>query len=73
MGKLIVERCPETGICSIVKDDETKIDLISDEVESLRRAAGHPESLRKVLAEVDADFAAQLGTEELDQLATDLS
>lgn len=68
MGKLTVELCPETGICSIVKANGTKIDLMPDEATELQQA-GSPAALRAVLADVDAKFAAQLDDDELRQLA----
>ena len=53
MGKLNIELCPETGICTIVKTDGTKVDLMPDEVDSLRAAAAQPESVRQTIADVD--------------------
>ena len=70
MGKLNIELCPETGICSIVKSDGTKVDLMPDEVDSLRAAAAQPESVRQTIATVDADFAKTLQPEELKQLTS---
>ena len=70
MGKLNIELCPETGICSVVKSDGTKVDLMPDEVDSLRAVAAQPESVRKIIADVDADFAKTLQPEELKQLAS---
>ncbi len=69
MGKLNVEICSETGICSIVKEDGSKVDLMPDEVDGLRAAAGKAESVKKVIAEVDDSFAAKLSPEELKELA----
>ena len=70
MGKLNIELCPETGICSIVKPDGTKVDLMPDEVDSLRAVAAQPESVRQIIADVDADFAKTLQPEELKQLSS---
>ena len=72
MGKLNIELCPETGICSIVKSDGTKVDLMPDEVDSLRAAAAQPESARQTIADVDAEFAKTLQPDELQQLAAGL-
>ena len=72
MGKLNIELCPETGICSIVKSDGTKVDLMPDEVASIRTATVQPEAARQTIADVDADFAKTLQPEELKQLLAEL-
>ena len=72
MGKLNIELCPETGICSIVKSDGTKVDLMPDEVASIRTATVQPEAARQTIADVDADFAKNLQPEELKQLLAEL-
>ena len=72
MDKLNVQLCPETGICSIIKKDGSEVDLMPDEVQTLRGALDQPEAARQVLAEADAGFAAALAPEELQQLAARL-
>lgn len=72
MDKLNIELCPETGICSIIKKDGTKVDLMPDEVQTLRKASSNPDAARQVLAEADADFAKSLEPDEIKQLATHL-
>jgi hypothetical protein len=72
MDKLNIELCPETGICSIMKKDGTKVDLMPDEVSELRAASVNPDSARQVLAQVDAGFAESLAPDELKQLAARL-
>jgi hypothetical protein len=72
MDKLDIQLCPETGICSIIKKDGTKVDLMPDEVKNLRVALHQSDAARKVLAEVDADFAELLAPDELSQLAARL-
>lgn len=72
MDKLNIELCPETGICSIMKKDGTKVDLMPDEVKELRGASENPESAKEVLAQVDAGFAKSLTPDELKQLAARL-
>ena len=72
MDKLKVELCPETGICSIIKKDGAKVDLMPDEVKSLRAALADPEAARQVLAEADPGFAGSLTPEEISQLAARL-
>jgi hypothetical protein len=69
VNKLNIQVCPETGICSIMKTDGSKVDLMPDEVQNLRLALGNGASARKVLAEVDADFAKSMAPDELKQLA----
>ena len=72
MSNLNVQLCPETGICSIVKADGRKIDLMPDEVSALRDAAGDQDAIRKALAEVDSGFAEGLDVGEIDQVSTRL-
>jgi hypothetical protein len=72
MAKLNIERCPETGLCSILKPDGTKVDLMPDEVENLRQAAGKAEAMKRVLSEVDGRFADKLDAAELAQIFAEL-
>ena len=72
MNGLNVQLCPETGICSIVKADGRKIDLMPDEVSALRDAAGDQDAIRSALAEVDPDFAGGLQLAEIAQVSTRL-
>jgi hypothetical protein len=72
MSDLNVELCPETGICSIIKDRGEKIDLMPEEVEALREASGDDEAIKKALSGVDADFAESLDTSELSQVSARL-
>lgn len=72
MNALNVELCPETGICSIVRKDGSKVDLMPNEVGNLREVLSNPDAVRKVIAEADEGFAKSLGAEELRQLVTEL-
>ncbi|MEI6807986.1 MAG: hypothetical protein WCN95_04630 [bacterium] len=72
MEKLTIELCPESGICSIVRKDGTKVDLMPDEVTNLRKALNNPESARTVIAEIDETFAKSLKPGELAQLSDHL-
>jgi len=72
MSKLNIELCPETGICSIIKPNGSKVDLMPDEVQNLRSASGNPESTKRIIAEADSSFAETLDPEELQQLAARL-
>jgi hypothetical protein len=65
MSNLNIELCPETGICSIIKGDGTKIDLMPDEVNGVRDAGGNPEAVKQTLAAIDAGFAEGLKPDEL--------
>lgn len=69
MSKLNVELCPETGICSIIKADGRKIDLMPDEVAAVRDAASDPDAVRTTLAEIDATFAGKLDLAEIAALS----
>ena len=72
MGKLNIELCPETGICSIMKGDGTKIDLMPDEVGDTRKILTDPKAIKRALAEVDPAFAKSLDDQEISQLSKDL-
>jgi hypothetical protein len=69
MNGLQVEVCPETGMCSIVREGGAKVDLLPDEVDALRRAAGDAAKIREVLAGCDAGFADKLSAGEVAQIA----
>ena len=73
MGKVNIEICPETGICSIVKDDGLKVDLMPDESEQLKTAAGDASEARDIIKQADSSFAQNLTTEELDDILSKLS
>ena len=70
MSKLIIEQCPETGICSIVKEDGKKIDLMPDEVEELREASGNTDKIKEALENVDPKFSDALSADDLEQLSS---
>ncbi len=72
MDKLNIELCPETGICSIIRKDGTKVDLMPDEVSDIRGASNDPDAVRKIIAEADDKFAESLKADELSQLAARL-
>ena len=65
MDSITVERCPETGICSIVKNGGGKIDLLPDETEQLLRVRSSPGKLREFLADADPAFAKSLSDNEV--------
>lgn len=70
MSRLNIQLCPETGICSIIKADGQKVDLMPNEIGEVRNAAGQTTAIQQALADVDDVFAAALTAEELQQLAT---
>ena len=72
MDKLNIQLCPETGICSIIKEDGKKVDLMPDEVTQLRDAADG-ERVKQVLGEIDDSFAEALDAEETAHIATTLN
>ena len=65
--KVIVEVCPETGICSIVRDSGQKIDLMPDEVTQLRNA-DNAAAAQTMLADIDPAFAAALDADTLSDI-----
>lgn len=67
-----IELCPETGICSIMKDDGKRVDLIPDEVSQLKEASGDGGKIKGVLAGIDNGFAESLSSEEAAQIASEL-
>lgn len=69
-NKVTVELCPETGICSIVREGGQKTDLMPGEVAALRAAAGDPAKVRAAIGEADADFAKALSESDLRQVAS---
>ncbi len=73
MSDLNIQMCPETGICSIIKQDGDKIDIISNEVNQVREASGDPDAIRQVLSQIDPAFAAGLDAEEIDKLSRGLN
>ena len=73
MSDLNIEKCPETGICSIIKPDGKKIDLIPAEVSQVRDVSGDPDAVRQALAQVDAAFAQGLDAAEIEQLSRELN
>lgn len=72
MEKLNIQVCPETGICSLIRPNGAKVDLMPDEVVSLRAALASPGAARQVIADADAGFAESLSQAELDQLSAGL-
>jgi len=72
MSDMTIERCPETGICSVVRADASKVDLMPDEVEAIRDTAGDLEAIKAVIAESDAGFAATLSPAELQRIGETL-
>ncbi len=65
-----VEKCPETGICSIIREDGKKIDLMPDEVIKLQEASGENSKIIKVLRDVDDGFATTLTDAETEILSS---
>ena len=72
MSDLNIQLCPETGICSIIKADGNKLDLMPDEVALIREAAGNAAAIKQAIGEVDADFAARLGAEDVERISKKL-
>jgi len=72
MAKLQIELCPETGICSLVRDDGTKTDLMPDEVKQVAAAAKDGQAVKAVIAAVDEGFAGSLSAAEIAQISAKL-
>jgi hypothetical protein len=72
MADLHFEVCPETGICTILREG-AKIDLMPDEVEAIRDAGGNAELVKAVLQESDRSFTAALTADELAKIGATLT
>lgn len=72
MSDLNIQLCPETGICSIIKGDGSKVDLMPDEVSQLRGASGNSDAIKQALAQIDSGFAEGLDPEEIGQVSRKL-
>ena len=68
MADIVVELCPETGICSIVKNGTEKVDLMPDEVDAIRAAKGDAKAIQAIIANADDSFAGKLEIGELAQV-----
>jgi hypothetical protein len=72
MAKLQIELCPETGICSLVREDGTKTDLMPDEVKQIAATAKDPAAIKATIAAVDDGFAGKLTAADLAQISAKL-
>lgn len=74
MDKLIVEMCPETGICSLVKKGGQKTDLMPFEVDELKAlSANDIEKVKELIAQGNQSFADNLTPEDIKQLLKHLA
>lgn len=73
MGDVKVELCSETGICSIIKADGCKVDLISPEVDAIRAAKGDTDAIKTLIGECDSTFAGSLDAGEIENILSKLS
>jgi len=69
MSDIEVHICPETGICTILKEGGTKVDLMPDEAQAIRGADGDADTIREVISRSDGTFAEALEQEEIDSIA----
>ena len=67
-----IELCPETGICSIIKDNGKKVDLIQEEVNQIKEGSGDVGKIKDVIANIDNVFAESLSLEEITQIASEV-
>ncbi|RLD12385.1 MAG: hypothetical protein DRI44_00775 [Chlamydiae bacterium] len=72
MSDLNIQLCPETGICSIIKDNGKKIDLMPFEVKQIKEADGSQDAIKQAIAEIDPDFAKELDSGEINQISEKL-
>ena len=67
-----IEKCPETGICSIIRADGKKVDLMPGEVIDLQEAGGDKSKIINILREVDDGFARSLTESETRDLSSNI-
>jgi len=67
-----IEKCPETGICSIIREDGKKVDLMPGEVIDLQEAGGDKSKIINILKEVDDGFATSLTESETKDLSSNI-
>jgi len=72
MSELIVELCPETGMCSILKEGAGKVDLMPDEASAIK-VSDDAQGIRAVIAEVDPAFAQALDADDMTAITDKLS
>ena len=74
MEKIIVEKCPETGICSLVKGGGDKTDLMPFEVDELKKlSVDDVEKIREVIGQGNEAFAKSLSPEEIKRIYSQIS
>ena len=73
MSAITIERCPETGICSIVKAGSGKLDLMPDEVVALQQAGANLDRVREIVAEANSTLAAGLSADDLTMIVETLT
>ena len=69
MDTLTIVKCRETGICSIIKENGIKVDLMPDEALRIQES-GQSDQVKAVIAEADASFSASLDSSELNHIAS---
>ena len=72
MAGITVEKCPETGICSIIKEGGSKVDLMPDEGRQLIMAVGDTSKAKEIIKQCDSSFAESLTVEELNDIMSKL-
>ena len=69
MEKMIVEMCPETGICSLVKEGGQKTDLMPFEVDELKAmSVSDAAKIKELIAQGNPKFADNLTPEDIRQI-----
>ena len=71
MSEAKVELCPETGICSIIKGGN-KVDLMPDEVETVRGSGDKGEALKSAIAVWNESLAAELDHADVEAISARL-
>ncbi|MDO8302984.1 MAG: hypothetical protein Q7T18_07070 [Sedimentisphaerales bacterium] len=74
MEKLTIELCPETGICSLVKDGANKTDLMPFEVEELKKISPNDiEKIKAVIAQGNETFAKNLTADDIKRILAQIA
>lgn len=73
--KVVVEMCPETGICSLVKGGGAdKTDLMPFEVDELKKLSiEDTEKIRELIAQGNPTFAQSLTVDDIKRIYRELA
>lgn len=65
MSEMNIHKCPETGMCTILKADGKKVDLTPAEVSAVQLSFGDHDAIVKVLSNIDPSFADAVSADDV--------